>query len=130
MKKLRRSYVVFPLSPKAKAVRKRVAKTLSRPVTPTVRERAAQGISSDGRSPSRRDMSPAHTLELLNRYPNLYRLANTSSVQPCEPFAFSGFAVSDGWFSIIHRLSAKLAVNPNLVAVQVKEKWPLNRICG
>ena len=34
-----------------------------------------------------------------------------------------GFAVGDGWFHLIDRLSTKLAIDPDLVAVQVKEKF-------
>ena len=89
----------------------------------TVRECAARGVSSHGRAPSRLEMTPAHALELFERYPALYRLAGAPSEQPCEPFAFDGFTVGDGWFAIIDRLSAKLAEDPNVIAVQVKEKY-------
>lgn len=123
VKRSRRGKIGVPLSPKAKAVRKRVAKKPRLPTPTTARERAVQGILCDGSAPSRRDISPAHVLELIDRYPTLYRLANAPSVQPCEPMACYGFTVGDGWFSIIDRLSAKLAVDPNVVAVQVKEKY-------
>lgn len=119
MRRLKRELIVLSSS----TLRKPAAKTSLPPALPTVRERAVQGIVYGGRSPSRRDMTPTHVLELIDRYPALYRLANAPSVQPCEPFACYGFTVGDGWFSIIDRLSAKLAVDPNLVAVQVKEKY-------
>jgi ribosomal protein S27AE len=67
-------------------------------------------------------MSPTHMRELVERYPGLYRLANEKPMSSCEPFAHYGFTCGDGWFSIVDRLSAKLVADPNLVAVQVKEK--------
>jgi len=67
-------------------------------------------------------MSPTHMRELVERYPNLYRLANEKPVSPCEPFTRYAFTCGDGWFSIIDHLSARLAADPNLVVVQVKEK--------
>jgi uncharacterized protein with HEPN domain len=68
-------------------------------------------------------MSPAHTLELIERHPGLYRHADDKPVPTSEPFAREGFATGDGWFSLIERLSLKLAEDPNLVVAQVKEKF-------
>jgi len=70
-------------------------------------------------------MSPAHTLELVERYPGLYRHADDKPVPSCEPFAREGFACGDGWFAIVDRLSAKLVADPNLVVSQAKEKMGL-----
>jgi uncharacterized protein with HEPN domain len=70
-------------------------------------------------------MSPAHTCELVERYPGLYRHADDKPVSSCEPFAREGFACGDGWFTIIDRLSAKLTADPNLVVSQLKEKMGL-----
>jgi uncharacterized protein with HEPN domain len=67
-------------------------------------------------------MSPAHQLELIDRYPTLFRLANEITL-PLEPFARDGFQIGDGWLGIVDRLAAKLAVDPDLVVAQVKEKF-------
>ena len=92
---------------------------LSSPTAPTVREWLAQGLLPHGFKPDRKTMSPTHMRELVERYPNLYRLANEKPVSPCEQFTRYAFTCGDGWFSIIDRLSAKLAADPNLVVVQV-----------
>jgi uncharacterized protein with HEPN domain len=93
------------------------------PVPPTVRECVAQGLSAFGFPPERRSMSPEHTRELIERYPGLYRHADDKPVPTSEPFAREGFACGDGWFTLIERLSLKLAEDPNLVVSQVKEKF-------
>jgi uncharacterized protein with HEPN domain len=117
MKPKREMIVLSSLAP----VRKRAAK--ASPYPPTIRERAARGLSSLGHSPSRLEMTPTHTLELIERFPRLYRLAFSPPVPPCEPFAVYGFQVYDGWFAIIAGLSAKLAEDPNVIVLQVKEKY-------
>jgi uncharacterized protein with HEPN domain len=129
-KKSRRELIVFPssmLSPKARAVREYMRKH-PLPVPPTVRQCAVQGLSSYGFPPSRTSMSPAHTRELVERYPELYRHADDKPVSSCEPFAREGFACGDGWFTIIDRLSAKLTGDPNLVVSQLKEKIGLLKV--
>jgi uncharacterized protein with HEPN domain len=128
MKKSRRGLIFFSssmLSPAARAVRELVSKMPPLPVPPTVRECAAQGLLPYGFPPSRTAMSPAHTLELVERYPGLYRHGDDKPVSSCEPFASEGFACGDGWFRIIDRLSAKLAADPNLVVGQLKAKMGL-----
>ena len=127
-KKSRRGLIFFSssmLSPTARAVRELVAKMPPLPVPPTVRECAAQGLLPYGLSPSRTAMSPRHMLELVERYPGLYRHADDKPVSSCEPFASEGFACGDGWFRIINRLSSKLAADPNLIVSQLKEKMGL-----
>jgi uncharacterized protein with HEPN domain len=61
-------------------------------------------------------------LELLDRYPVLYREAWVAS-NKASTFAWDGFTVGDGWFRILDTLSAKLAKDKALYVVQVKEKW-------
>jgi hypothetical protein len=92
------------------------------PVPPTVREYVARDLLPPGIPPHRVSMTPAHTRELIARYPGLYRYADSEPVSSSPPFAREGFACGDGWFGIIDRLSAKLVADPNLVAAQVKEK--------
>jgi len=131
MKKSRRGPIFFSssmLSPTARAVRELVAKMPPLPVPPTVRECAAQGLLPYGLPPSRTAMSPRHTLELVERYPGVYRHADEKPVSSCEPLGTEGFAVGNGWFRIIDRLSAKLAEDPNLVVSQLKQKNGLLRV--
>ena len=123
MKKRRNTFVLGP-APGFEAAREYVEKH-PLPVPPTVRQCAAQGLSSYGLPPSRLSMSPAHTRELLERYPGLYRHADDKPVPSCEPFAREGFACGDGWFAIVDRLSANLVADPNLVVSQLKEKMGL-----
>jgi uncharacterized protein with HEPN domain len=130
MKKSRRGLIFFSsamLSPTARAVRELVAKMPPLPVPPRVRECAAHGLLPSGLPAERKSMSPAHTLELVDRYPGLYRHADDKPVS-CGPFASEGFAVGDGWRSIIDRLSSKLAADPNLVVGQLKQKQGLLRV--
>jgi hypothetical protein len=68
-------------------------------------------------------MTAEHQLDLVRRYPALYRLADDPPSPSSRGFAREGFAVCDGWFAIIDRLSAKLTADPALYAVQVKEKY-------
>jgi uncharacterized protein with HEPN domain len=130
MKKSRRGNIDFSsmLSPKARAVRELVAKMPPLPAPPTVRECAAQGLSPSALTPRRTSMSPAHTRELVERYPGLYRHADDKPVSSCEPFAREGFACGDGWFAIVDRLSSRLVADPNLVVSQFKEKMGLLRV--
>ena len=72
---------------------------------------------------SRLDMTAAHVLSLLERYPALYREAWVQPSNKTSPFARDGFDVSDGWYAIIERMSARLAVDPSLHVDQLKEKW-------
>ena len=122
-KESRRGFNVYSpsqLSPKARAGRERVAKMPPLPLPPTVREMLAQGLFP---IPSRKTMSPTHQLDLIERYPGLYRLVCDPPAMSVEPFARDAFACGDGWFGTIDRLSTKLVENPCLVVVQVKEKW-------
>ncbi len=81
-----------------------------------------------GLPPDRRTMTPAHQLELINRYPGLYRHAGNQPTNQAEPFAREGFSCGDGWFEIIDRLSAKLVEDPYLVVGQLKEKMGRLRV--
>ena len=87
----------------------------------TVFERATLLAASGDRS--RLDMTAAHVLSLLERFPVLYREAWATPSNAASPFARDGFDVSDGWYDIISRMSTKLAVDPNLHVDQLKEKW-------
>lgn len=127
MKKSRRGNIDFSavLSAEARAARERVAKMPPLPVPPTARDCFVRGLLAYGLPPDRRTMSPAHQLDLVQRYPGLYHHAVDEPVGSCEPFAREGFACGDGWFGIIDRLSAKLAADPNLRVEQLKEKMGL-----
>ncbi|MGA7743521.1 MAG: HepT-like ribonuclease domain-containing protein [Polyangia bacterium] len=92
----------------------------------TVHERAKLLAASGERN--RLDISAAHVLELLERYPSLYREAWTTPSNKACRFASDGFAVGDGWFGIVDRLSAKLSADPNLHVWQVKEKYGSLRV--
>ncbi len=72
----------------------------------TVFERAKLLAASGDRS--RLDMTAAHVLSLLERFPVLYREAWATPSNAARPFARDGFDVSDGWFGIIERMSEKL----------------------
>jgi len=87
----------------------------------TVFERAKSAAASGDRS--RLDMTAAHVLSLLERFPVLYREAWSTPSNAARPFARDGFDISDGWFGIVERMSAKLAADPNLHVDQLKEKW-------
>jgi hypothetical protein len=73
-------------------------------------------------------MTPAHQLELIERYPGLYRHAGDDPTQRAYPFARDAFSCGDGWFGIIDRLSAKLVEDPYLIVSQVKEKFGTLRV--
>lgn len=92
---------------------------------PTARECFARGLAAYGLQPSRKIMTPTHQLELIERYPGLYRMSDDEPTLSARAFSREGFAVGDGWFDIIDRLSAKLSADPNLVVVQLKEKMAL-----
>ena len=88
----------------------------------TLREWLAQGFGSYGGPIRRGDMTAAHARHLIETYPGLFRHADSPAVGTSPSFARDGFLCGDGWFGIIDRLSMKLAEDPYLVAVQVKEK--------
>ena len=92
------------------------------PVPPTARECVTQGLLPYGLQPERRSMTPIHMLALFDRHPGLFRHADDKPMPTSEPFTREGFACGDGWFSIIERLSLKLAEDSNLVVSQLKEK--------
>ena len=99
------------------------------PTPPTLRECLARGLFGSGISPrGHGEMTVAHSMQLIERYPSLYRLACASPVPSSSPFAREGFACGDGWFAIINKLSAKLSADPNLVVGQLKEKLGLLRV--
>ena len=99
------------------------------PTPPALRECLARGLFGSGISPrGHREISVAHSKQLIERYPSLYRLADALPVSSSPPFAREGFGCGDGWFEIINRLSAKLSADPNLVVGQLKEKLGLLRI--
>ena len=87
----------------------------------TVHERAKLAAASGDRS--RLDMTAAHVLSLLERFPTLYREAWSTPSNAARPFARDGFDVGDGWFGIVERMSARLAADPNLHVDQLKEQW-------
>jgi uncharacterized protein with HEPN domain len=87
----------------------------------TVFERAKLAAASGDMS--RLDMTAAHVLSLLERFPALHREAWATPSNAASPFARDGFDVSDGWFGIVERMSAKLAANPANHIDQLKEKW-------
>ncbi len=96
---------------------------------PTLRECLARGLFGSGISPrGHREISVAHSKQLIERYPSLYRLADAPPVPSSPPFAREGFACGDGWFRLIDRLSAKLSADPNLVIGQIKEKLGVLRV--
>jgi hypothetical protein len=101
----------------------------SAPVPPTTRELLAKGrLPYTGEAPTRRTMSPAHQLELINRFPGLYRHASDAPTARAEPFSHEGFACGGGWFGIIDRLSTVLVQDPYLAVGQLKEKMGRLRV--
>ena len=92
----------------------------------SVRNFLVRGLLPGGRDPQQGtippSLAPIRHLELLERYPKLFRLAFESPYVSREPFAFDGICVGDGWFGIVDLLAAKLATDPRLVAAQVKQK--------
>jgi uncharacterized protein with HEPN domain/predicted RNase H-like HicB family nuclease len=92
----------------------------------SVYERAKLLAASGKRN--RLDMSPAHVVELIERYPTLYREARTTPTSKACRFAIDGFCIGDGWHGIVDRLSATLAADPNLCIWQIKEKYGSLRV--
>jgi uncharacterized protein with HEPN domain len=90
---------------------------------PTVRECLAQGLGPWRNEIGRGDMTVAHARHLIETYPTLYRHADSPAVGASPPFAREGFAVGDGWFSILDTLSARLAADRSRVVIQCKEKY-------
>lgn len=102
---------------------------LKGPPSPTLHDQLKMGLrGAFGHAVSRRDMSADHQRDLVELYPTLYRWANEQPAFPSPAFARDGFAVGDGWYSIIKRLSAKLATNRKIAIVQVKEKDAFLRV--
>ena len=87
----------------------------------TVFERARLLAASGERS--RLDLSAAHVLALLERYPILYREAWVTPANKASRLACDGFDIGDGWFSIVDRLSARLSADASLHVWQLKEKF-------
>jgi uncharacterized protein with HEPN domain len=87
----------------------------------TVFERS--GLLAASGEQSRLDLSPEHALALLEKYPRLYREAWVEPANPASRFAGNGFEIGDGWFSLVDRLSARLAKDTAIHVVQVKEKY-------
>ena len=117
--KSRRGYISFNLTPESATLRERAAQMT--PPQPTVRQWLARGLLPGGLRPNRQDIAPARMLELIDRYPGLYRHADSLQGE-APPFAREAFAVGGGWLGIVERLSARLATDPNLVVGQLKEK--------
>ena len=66
-------------------------------------------------------MNDKNTKYLLEKYPKLYR---EHSLPPSETCMCWLFCCGDGWFQLLDELSGKiLELDPNCVAVQVKEKF-------
>ena len=86
-------------------------------------ERLLAGLPAAPGGRSRLDLSPEHALALLEKYPGLYREAWTAPTSPASRFATGGFEIGDGWFRLVDRVSARLAKDPALHVVQVKEKY-------
>jgi hypothetical protein len=85
----------------------------------TVYARAKAVMDSD-EPQSRLDITAAHVLALLERFPLLYREAWVKPSNKVSRFAWSGFDVGDGWLGIVERLSAKLAADPTIHISQLK----------
>jgi len=92
----------------------------------SVYERAKLLAASGKRN--RLDMSPAHALELIERYPTLYNEARTAPTSRACRFAIDGFCVGDGWHALVDRLSVKLSADPSLHVWQIKEKYGSLRV--
>ena len=85
--------------------------------------RLLAGLPAASGGRSRLDLTPEHALALLERYPILFREAWVAPKSPASRFAAGGFEIGDGWFRIVDRISARLAKDPALHVVQVKEKY-------
>ena len=86
----------------------------------TVHERAKL-LAASGKQ-DRLDMTAAHVLALLERYPVLFREAWVAPTNQASRFAQDGFDIGGGWFDIVDRLSVRLSADPNLHVWQLKEK--------
>jgi len=109
--------------PRQKKLRSAGLRTRTRsarhPHAADLRECLARGLFAQDLPHGHREMTVAHSKQLIERYPPLptgRRLARPSS----PPFAREGFACGDGWFEIVDRLSTKLSVDPNLVVGQLR----------
>ncbi len=87
----------------------------------TVHERATL-LAASGKQ-DRLDMTAAHVLALLERYPVLFREAWVAPTNQASRFAQDGFDIGDGWFDIVDRLFVRLSADPNLHVWQLKEKF-------
>jgi len=66
-------------------------------------------------------MSPENTEKLFETYPDLYAGHQDG---PKHSLMCFGFECGDGWFDLIDELSRQITeLAPDVVAVQVKEKW-------
>jgi uncharacterized protein with HEPN domain len=108
-------------APGIERVRK-LAKALEGPKF-TPRQWLVQGLLPGGFPAGRRDIPPARMLELINRFPSLYRHADSLPGATTPPFAREALAIGGGWFDIVSRLSEKLTADPTLVVAQFKEKY-------
>jgi hypothetical protein len=129
---LRRRSILIPLemlTPEGRALREELAKRPRPPTPPPARELLAKGLMPySGEPPDDEMMTPAHQLYLIERFPGLYRHAGDAPTSQARPFARDTFACGDGWFDIIERLSAKLALDPHLIVSQLKEKMGVLRV--
>ena len=85
--------------------------------------RLLAGLPAASGGRSRLDLTPGHALALLEKYPVLFREAWAAPTSPASRFAAGGFEICGGWFCIVERLSARLAMDTALHVVQVKEKY-------
>jgi len=66
-------------------------------------------------------MNKVHTDKLLKDFPKLYSGYYEGMQHTCMCW---GFSCGDGWYDLIYKLSTDLvAIDPNLKATQVKEKF-------
>ncbi len=76
----------------------------------TVHERAKL-LAASGKQ-DRLDMTAAHVLALLERYPVLFREAWVAPTNQASRFAQDGFDIGGGWFDIVDRLSVRAVLYP------------------
>jgi len=66
-------------------------------------------------------MNKANTEYLIKKYPSLYKYYNKGIKTSAMCW---GFDCGDGWFDLIDMLSFFITrIDPNVTALQVKEKW-------
>jgi hypothetical protein len=71
-------------------------------------------------------MKEENELILVNKYPTLYQEYFKSARESCMG---RGFEIFDGWFDLVDEMSKKIVeVDPEAVALQVKEKFGLLRV--